>query len=435
VRNRFLPLLRRRSFRNLAGAMSIDALGGRITHMLLIALIPLANPGRVFAYSEGSLVIGLPPVLLAAFVGVIVDRWDRRTALMSSLFAQGVVLLLAPLLFIATGSLVPAWPILFLFFAADVLKNTSGPALLPAIVAPDEITTANSISFTLARALTVVGMVGGGYLVRWTGWRWSFTIAAATRIAAGLLILAIPRGKVKVEEKVEIPSSFSTSTSTFTSFLAGSIRRFAHDVATVLRLVRRNRYVAFVMFSIVVSMAITGIAYTILLFLIQQVLKLGTAGVGIYLGILAGGMFIGALVLGFVGERVSKTRVVVLSFAAVGLLFLVGPVMINIWYMAIVALVAGLAFSWIGIAQTSILQTRVALDVQGRIFATREFFSNVALLATTFIIGLISIVAHLKLLLVIVGLGLIIVSGLGYWIVRGLDDQPGSEFLVSGSRL
>jgi hypothetical protein len=129
------------------------------------------------------------------------------------------------------------------------------------------------------------------------------------------------------------------------------------------------------------------------------------------------------LSLGAASERLPQTLVIVFGIAVIGVLFLAGPWLMNRWFLALVALLSGATFSWIGIAQTSILQTRVGLEIQGRIFATREFFSNVTLILTTFGIGLVSLMTALKSLLLVVGAALLVIAGFGLWLARRLEQQ------------
>jgi len=413
---RFTSILRNRSFRYLAGASAVTALGDRLTHMLLITLIAVSQPGRILAYSEGALVFAVPAILFSPIAGVLIDRWDRRRLLAVSHFVQGGLLLLAPLAMLLTHSLSPVWVALFLFFVADVFDNSTSPAMLPAIVDRRDVVTANSVWSVFSRLAAIIGMVGGGFLVKSVGWKLGFTIDASTHLISGCLVLGI------------IPSlAFRPNPAHAPVQLPTAVRRswgsFLRQLGEVIRLLSTNRHVAFVVFSIVVSMAISGIAYSILLFLIQQVLRLGTAGVGVYTGILAAGMILGAITLGIAGDRVAPTRVIVFGIALLGVLFGVGPWLLNIWFLGVVALLAGVVFSWIGIAQTSILQTRVGLEIQGRIFATREFFSNVTLILTTFGIGLMSLVTALKSLLLIVGVALLAAAALGWRLARGLEHQ------------
>jgi Na+/melibiose symporter-like transporter len=412
--SRFRSVLANRSFRYLVGASTVTALGDRLTHMLLITLIAESQPGRILAYSEGALVFAVPAILFTPIAGVLIDRWDKRRVLAVSHFVQGGLLLLAPLAMLLTHSLYPVWAVFFLFFIADVFDNSTSPAMLPAIVDARDIMTANSAWSAFARLAAIAGMVGGGFLVKSVGWKLGFTIDAATHLISGCLVLGIISSQ-----------AFRPNPAHAADQLSSAVRRswggFLRQLGEVIRLLGTNRHVAFVVFSIVVSMAISGIAYSVLLFLIQQVLRLGTAGVGIYTGILAGGMILGAVTLGIAGDRLTPSRVIVFGIGLLGVLFAVGPWLLNIWFLGIIALLAGMMFSWIGIAQTSILQTRVPLEIQGRIFATRDFFGNATLLLTTFGIGLLSLIAVIRSLLLIVGFALLAAALLGWQLARGLE--------------
>jgi MFS family permease len=427
VLSRFRSILQSRSYRYLVSACTVTALGDRLTHMLLITLIALAKPGKVLAYSQGALVFSLPPILFAPVVGVLIDRWDKRRVLSISHFAQGGLLLLAPILILLTHSLTPVWVTLFLFFTVDIFDNSTAPAMLPAVVKPDEIVAANSIWSIFTRAAAVIGMVAGGYLVRWVGWKWGSALDGMTHIVSALLVLGIvPSLAFRPKPDARRPELGPA--------LSRSFQTFFHQLGEVFRLIGRNRYVAFVMFSIVVSVSISGIAYAVLLFLVQQVMNLGTPGVGIYTGILAAGMILGAVSVGLFGERIPKTRIIVIGIALLGLMFVGGAFLINIWFIGIVALVAGLVFSSISIAQTSILQTKVSAEIQGRIFATREFFNNTTFMVVAVVIGLISLVTILRSLLVVVGAILLVLAGVGLWLVRGLDEEArGSGTEAQGS--
>ena len=412
--SRFRSVLANRSFRYLVSSSTVTSLGDRLTHMLLITLIAVSQMGRILAYSEGALVFAVPAILFSPVAGVLIDRWDKRRVLAASHFVQGGLLLLAPLAMLLTHSLTPIWLALFLFFVADVFDNsTLAGHAAGHRRSPRHRDREFGLVGLLSRLAAVIGMVGGGFLVRSVGWKLGFTIDASTHLISGCLVLGI------------IPSlAFRPNPAHAPARLHVAVRQswgsFLRQLGEVVRLLGTNRYVAFVVFSIVVSMAISGIAYSVLLFLIQQVLHLGTAGVGIYTGILAAGMILGAITLGIAGDRVAPARVIVFGIALLGILFGVGPWLLNIWFLGVVALLSGVTFSWIGIAQTSILQTRVGLEIQGRIFATREFFSNVTLILTTFGIGLISLVTALKSLLLIVGLPCW-PPPLGYRLARGLE--------------
>ncbi|MEO0005639.1 MAG: MFS transporter, partial [candidate division WOR-3 bacterium] len=63
--SRFGSLLHQRNFLFLSFAGAMSQLGDRLSHMLLITIIGLSAPGKLLAYSGGSLTFVLPTLLLS----------------------------------------------------------------------------------------------------------------------------------------------------------------------------------------------------------------------------------------------------------------------------------------------------------------------------------------------------------------------------------
>jgi MFS family permease len=420
------PVLRTRNFALLTAAGSMSQLGDRLTHMLLITVIGMTAPGSLLAYSGGAFAFVLPTLVLSPFAGVLVDHWDRRRTIARAHFIQAALIALAPLAIALTGSFVPFWVVLVLFFGIDIFNNTAAPALIPALVHEDQLLAANSVNLAFARVATVVGMVAGGYLIsslrHWLGpdgaWRVGLWIDAACHLAAALLALAMVLPHVGAGQARAVPRP------PLRTEAGRALRVFVGDMIEVMRLVFRDRVVAFVLASVVVSTFVSAVAYTVLIFIVQQVLGLGTAGVGVLSGILAVGMIGGAVTMGFLPPRVSRPPIVAGSVLCFGLLFAAGYWLIELWFIAIVALVAGAAFSWLGILQSTMLQEEVPEGVRGRIFSTREFVTNSTFLLTALVIGALGDLAGYRTVLITIGAALTLLALLGFVWVRGLKPTP-----------
>ena len=415
----FASVLRIRGFLLLVLSGSMSQLGDRLTHMLLITVIALAHPGKLLAYSTGSFAFVLPTLLLAPVAGVLVDRWDKRRVLGYTHLIQSGLLLACAGLIVVLGSFVPFWVALFLFFGLDVFNNSAHPALMPQLVAGRKLLVANSVNLTFARVATVLGMVAGGFLIRWTGWRYGLAIDASTHLAAGLLALGISARYLATQPGPDLTPP-AASTASVPGLVAESFRRLFHELAELLRVVRAQRMVAFVMVSVVVSTFVSAVSYTVLLYLVQQVLGLGASGVGIFAGILALGMIAGAAAMGLFRRNVDRPMVVVLVILAYGILFLAGPWLVSVPFMVIVALVAGVAFSWLGIVQNTMLQEAVGADIRGRIFSTREFITNCTFLVTTLFIGALGDLTSWRTALLGIGVVLVALAAAGLAFVRGV---------------
>lgn len=412
----FRSVLRQRNFLflSLAGAMS--QLGDRLSHMLLITIIGLSAPGKLLAYSGGSLTFVLPTLLLSPIAGVLVDHWDKRKTIARTHFLQTAIFVLTPFAIMFFRSFTPFWIALTIFFGLDIFNNTANPALLPNLVDRDEILAANSASLFFSRIATVLGMVIGGFLIKWVGWQRGIWIDAACHLSAGILVLNI------ILEKTYPfgPTVFApTMSKKILPLLGNAFVQFFRELIEVIHLVFVNRLVAFVLTSIVISTFISAVSYTILIYLIQQVLRMGTAGVGVFAGILAIGMIAGALIIGFLPKNLNRPKMVIAVILIYGLLFLIGNWLITIWFMIVVALIAGIAFSWLGVVQNTMLQEEVAENIRGRVFSTREFITNATFLITTIFIGTLGDLTSYRVTLLVIGVCLILLGLAGaLWVSR-----------------
>jgi MFS family permease len=416
----FASVLRIRNFSLLVASGSLSQLGDRLTHMLLITVIAVASPGKLMAYSTGSLAFVIPSLLLAPIAGVLVDRWDKRKVVGFTHLIQSALLCTTAFLMIALKSFTPFWVALAVFFALDVFNNTSVPALLPQLVARRKLLVANSVNLTFSRVATVFGMVVGGFLIKWAGWKYGLFINASTHLAAGLFALAIAGTFIAHREVIADSPPAGGRNGTALGLVSRAFRQLFRDLAEVIRVVGRDRLVAFVMVSVVVTMFISSVSYTVLIYLVQQVLKLGTGGVGLFAGVLAVGMIAGAASMSYIRQRINQPLVVVVVILLYGLLFLASPWLITVWFMIVVALVAGVAFSWLGVVQSTMLQEEVPEEIRGRIFSTREFITNVAFLLTTLFIGALGDLTSYKIVLVAIGGVLCALAALGWVFVRAM---------------
>ena len=414
----FASVLRIRNFSLLVASCSLSQLGDRLTHMLLITVIAVAQPGKLMAYSTGSLAFVIPTMLLAPIAGVLVDRWDKRKVVGFTHLIQSGLLFTTAFLMIALKSFAPFWVALFIFFALDVFNNTSVPALMPQLVARRKLLVANSVSLTFSRVATVLGMVVGGFLIKWAGWKYGLFINASTHLTAGLLALAIAGTFIAHREVIADGAPAYGRSGSVRGLVSRAFRQLFRDLAEVIRVVGRDRLVAFVMASVVVTMFVSSVSYTVLIYVVQQVLKLGTGGVGLFAGVLAVGMIAGAASMSYVRQRINQPMVVVVVILLYGLLFLASPWLITVWFMTVIALVAGVAFSWLGVVQNTMLQEEVPEEIRGRIFSTREFITNVTFLLTTLFIGALGDLTSYKTVLVAIGAVLCTLAVLGWVFVR-----------------
>jgi len=392
-------VLKSRNLLFLTLSASVSQFGDRLTHMVIITLISIYDPGRIRAFSDFSVYFTLPVMILAPVAGVVVDHLSKRRIMFSAHLIQAGIIAITPFFVKLTGSLTPIWFTVFIFFGLDLFNNTAKNSILPLVVPRENLLTANSILLTVLRLSTFAGMILGGVLVGAVGWHLGFYIDASTHLAAGLLVLGIM--SAGIQEKLA-PLFYKDITNSF--------RQFYRELWELVMLLLRDRVVIFVMISVWVVPFVAAVSYTILIFIVQQVLGLGTSGVGLLGGVIGAGMVVGAVLLGWLGRNLNRFVVVVASIGLLGLLFIIGPLYVATITLLIMAVLSGMTISFIGVCQDTILQEEVAAEIRGRIFSTKEFIASGSFLSSALFIGLISEVTNYKLLLTIFGVFLIIVA-------------------------
>ncbi|MCX7994337.1 MAG: MFS transporter [candidate division WOR-3 bacterium] len=410
-----LNLLKKRGILFLAFSNGVSQLGDRLTHMVIITLIGVKYPGKISAFSEFAVTFTLPVLILAPFVGVIVDHWNKQMIMFRCHLIQSILIFLTPSFVILFDSLVPIWILVFTFFALDVFNNTAKNAVVPDLVEYHELVPANSFIVTVARIATFLGMVGGGYLIKWVGWRLGFYLDGTTHLIAGFLVLGMG-AKVLFEPSVKIDISLQKR-------LKESFKYFLLDIKELVYLLFHDRVVLFVMISVFVLPFAAAIAYTVLIYLIQQVFNMGTTGVGWLGGVIGTGMLAGGLLMGFLGKRFNRPLIIICSMVMLALFFIIGPFFINPLSMYAIAFISGMVFSFVGIAQDTILQEDVLKSMRGRIFATKEFVISLTFMVCAVGIGLISSSLRPFVILRLAGLIIILLTLLAVFVLHSIPPE------------
>lgn len=375
-------LLRKKGILFLGLSNTISQLGDRLTHMVIITLIGVMFPGRISAFSEFSITFSLPIVILSPFAGVFVDHWNKQTIMFRCHMIQAVLIFITPFFIMLTRSMVPVWILVVLFFSLDLFNNTSKNSVIPDLVSYDQLVSANSIIITLARVATFIGMVGGGYLIKWVGWQAGFFIDASTHMIAGMLVLGMGARSIFAPVK-KVDFSLSKE-------LRKSLNAFLIDLKELGILLLSDRMVVLVMISVFVLPFVSAVAYTVLIFLVQQEFGMGTAGVGLLGGIIGVGMLCGAIMIGYFGRHVGRGLILLYSIAILMLSFFIGPFFISPLYLYVMSFIVGVVYSFMSIAQDTILQEDVGRGIRGRIFATKEFITNLTFVLWAVLVGVVS---------------------------------------------
>jgi len=174
----------------------------------------IASTGAMF------MVTFLPPLLLGAFAGVFVDRWDRqRTMIGANLIRAGLLLLL-----VGVRSAETVWIVYvvgFFLACADQFFGPANNALLPRLVGKERLLTANALDTLGENTARLIGPAIGGALLSWPG-----LYSVAVFEAIGMLAAAFLIGLIVVPEDDEektVPAA-RTALHAFWEELTGGLR-------------------------------------------------------------------------------------------------------------------------------------------------------------------------------------------------------------------
>jgi MFS family permease len=373
-----LRLLREGNFRALWIGQLVSIFGDRFTYLALLALVLERAPDRANPAPELALipfVSFLPAILLAPWVGALVDGWNTRATLLVADFARGLIVL-AIIPAVAWGGLTAAFALIFLLYVANTFFLPARSAILPDLVPADRLVEANSLA-TLAGVLaTIAGSVWGGVFVERFGWRLGFAMDGVTYFAS-VLFLAMIRPSARPRPAMP----------------PGSAR---DAYAALLRSVREGARLA------VSTPAVLGsIAAMTLLWTAGGALHVGAptligergggviSSVGVAIAFAAVGMVAGTLLLTLragSGSGPARIEIALLGTGVATLAFALLP-----WKLgpSVAAFTAGIFVAVLLVTTEAVIQQQIQPEARARVFALRDFFGRLGVLVSAGCFGFV----------------------------------------------
>lgn len=394
------------SFSRLLTAYTISNVGNGV----LIAALPLlvaSSTRNPVAISGLMVAAGLPWLLIGPLVGAIVDRMDRRAAMM---FAEagraGVMGAAAFYVFGGGDSIVALYALLIVVGIGETFFDAAGLALVPRLVAPLQLDTANSRLFgvqTLAQRF--VGPPLGGWLFGLAVWA-PLGIDAVSFLVAGLFALWLPRG---VSPRVSERSGSSLLAETIEG-----IRWVWKD--SVLR--------AFVVGSGAFHFAL-GAGLSVLVLVAQDRFELAGFGFGLTLSALAVGFILGYITAPSLAATFPRAKICLTASigAASGYLLVAGSE---------VALIGGLGLGLVGasaaqldVVSISYRQAVVPDRILGRVMAGFLFVGHGATPIGALVGGLVAAWFGVSYTYVAAALSLVVIAPYLWVVFKDAELDPG----------
>lgn len=336
-----------RSFRWLLGSSWISNLGDGVA-LAAGPLLVASQTDEPFLVALAALAVWAPPLLLGLYAGVLTDRLDRRLIVVTvDLVRVGVLALLVASIVTGVVSIAVVLAALFALGTAETFADNASSALLPTLVARDDLAVANS---RLQVGLITLNQLAGpplGALLFAVGSAWPFAAQAVLVLLGAVLV-----------SRVVLPRAERPTT---------SVSRVSHDIAEGFRWVWHHAAVRTLVLTILIFNVTFGAAWSVLVLYATERLGLGSVGFGLVTTVGALGGLTGTLLYGWITRHVSlgdlmRIGLVVETLTHLGLALTTSPaVALPIFYVF-----GAHAFVW-GTTSITVRQRAVPTSLQGRV--------------------------------------------------------------------
>ncbi|MFD2169321.1 MFS transporter [Tumebacillus lipolyticus] len=342
-------LLRNAPLRNLWLGQTISYMGDSIYNIALMWF--------VFVETGSSVLVGLifvagflPEVLFGMLLGAIVDRFNRKLLMqLSDLFRA---LLLGALALLFAFDWFAIWQLYVITIGlslSNLLFGMARGAMLPDLVGSDHLIQANSLFSSSRQVTRLLGSAVGGVLVAWMGATGSITINAVTFLISLVFIQLIPNLKL-----FDAPAEASARKSIFA------------DVGEGFRWILNFRVLLLLIVIGTLSNIALGPTNVLPAMYIKEDLQQNAEALGIFdaaiaIGLLAGGLFVGAVA----PKRIGLWFTAGLATEGVGMLLVsIAP---NLLVACIGNVVLGLGVMVSSIPLGTMIQTMTPSGMRGRV--------------------------------------------------------------------
>ena len=335
--------------------------------MIALPLFAFGATGSALGASTVFLVELVPMLLLGTFLGVLVDRWDRRRTIIVTALLQALALL--PLLLASADRMWIVYTVAAVEAVLGAVINPARQALVPSLVEPDQLARGNALIAVSDSIARLVGSPLGGIAFAAGGLPGVVVADAATFLVTAGLVAAMRRHPMPVAGEAEAPAIVAE-------------RRLLHEWAEGLRLIGRSGTLRTLAAIAALGSVSQGLFLVLFIVYVTQDLGAGDAGVGLLRGVQAIGGVLGGLLSGMLVRRLSPRMLVGGGYLVFGLLSLLtwnlAPFTTAIGVYAGLFIAMGIPAVATATGEITLVQTGTPPHALGRVIAAMTTVSGAA---------------------------------------------------------
>jgi acyl-[acyl-carrier-protein]-phospholipid O-acyltransferase/long-chain-fatty-acid--[acyl-carrier-protein] ligase len=334
-----------------------DNLYKMVVSLIAIDVALIGNAGSTYLSLTGVLFV-LPYVLFSGYAGFLADRFDKRLVLIIMKAVEVGLMILAAAALIANG-MVFLLTILFLIATQATFFSPAKYAILPEIVAPEELARANGWLESSRYLAIILGTVAGGVLLTVLQNRPDLIGAVLLAVAASGLSLSLLIGRPsRKAERVPFRSSPW------------------HEVLAGIHQILRYAAITFAVGGITAFDYLSTLATLDILLAGKTVMGASNLQIGLLGAVLAIGAGTGSIVAGRIARRQIRHRVALVGMVGIGVMLLIfGAIAASFGWAMAVAGPLGFFGGFVIVPLNALIQEQAEPKERGRIIASANFLS------------------------------------------------------------
>ena len=394
-------VLRNRSFLLLWVGQLVSQVGDRV-HAIALMWWVLETTGSAALMGMVLIFATVPSVVFGPFGGGYVDRWNRKTIIVTMDLARGLIIL--GVAYLAIRGTLEVWQILVATAGVSLASVLFGPAVsatIPNIVRPTEITRANSLSQIVSQGTGIAGPALGGVLVALWGVGGVFLLNGISYILSGISELFI-----------SVPATVTA---------APKHKRILSEVVDGYRFVR-SHVTIFGFLRVAAILNFFTAPFAILLPLItKDVLGRGAESLGVMTAAFSVGFLLASALLAVLREQRRKHPWIIFGIALAGGAMILMGVFIDFTSYLVLIGVVGVTLGVANILIMSYVQSVVPDDMRGRVFGFMMTLSGGLQPLAFAVFGLVADRVPIPYVLWMAG-GALVLGGLSLYAVPGMQE-------------
>ncbi len=418
LRTPWLLLRRHRDLRLLLAAGLVSMTGDWLLGVGLTYSV-YAITGSTLASAVTLLAAFVPQVLAGLVAGVFVDRWDRKRTMVAAnlLLAIG----LTPLVLLEAGDRI--WVVYVVLVWESVVEVFFAPAeqaMLPRLVADEELVTANALNAQSQQLSRLVGGALGGIAAAVGGITAVALLDAGTFLVATLLIARIrTTGRVGLDQLdqpgADQPDGLDKLDQPGDA-VRGRLAQLGTEWTDGLRAAWGSPVVRVLLVFMLITATGEGIMGTLFAPYVRDVLHSGAAVLGVITSVQAVGGIAGGFVVASLGDRVSPVLMLGAGAVVFGLIdlaiFLYPLLLVSPWPAVVGMVLVGLPGALVSAGMMTLLQRNTVDAQRGRVFSLAFVARSVAMVVGTTGAGFLGESLGIVPVLAMQGLGYVVAGAM-----------------------